>query len=40
MDHGHVDQLFRIEEGNAKFVFDSKEEYVVGDGGVLMVLAR
>jgi mannose-6-phosphate isomerase-like protein (cupin superfamily) len=37
--HPTVDQFFRIEEGNAKFVFNDKEEYVVGDGDAVVVPA-
>ena len=37
--HGNVDQFFRIEEGQAKFVFDGKEEHVVGDGDAVVVPA-
>ena len=35
--HGNVDQFFRIEEGQAKFVFDGKEEHVVEDGAAVVV---
>ncbi len=37
--HSTVDQFFRIEEGQAKFVFNGKEEHVVGDGGAVVVPA-
>lgn len=37
--HGTVDQFFRIEEGQARFVFNGKEEHVVGDGGAVVVPA-
>ncbi len=37
--HQNVDQFFRIEEGKAKFVFDGKEEHVVGDGNAVVVPA-
>jgi mannose-6-phosphate isomerase-like protein (cupin superfamily) len=37
--HPTVDQFFRIEEGNAKFVFNDKEEYLVGDGDAVVVPA-
>ncbi len=37
--HPDVDQFFRIEEGNAKFVFNNKEEHVVGDGDAVIVPA-
>ena len=38
--HPKVDQFFRIEEGNAKFVFNDKEEHLVGDGDAVVVPAR
>jgi mannose-6-phosphate isomerase-like protein (cupin superfamily) len=38
--HDHVDQFFRIEGGEAKFVFeDGKEEHVVHDGDAVIVPA-
>ena len=37
--HPKVDQFFRIEEGNAKFVFNDKEEHLVGDGDAVVVPA-
>lgn len=37
--HQNVDQFFRIEEGNAKFVFNNKEEHMAGDGDAAMVPA-
>jgi mannose-6-phosphate isomerase-like protein (cupin superfamily) len=37
--HGNVDQFFRIEKGTAKFVFDGKEEHLVGDGDAVVVPA-
>jgi mannose-6-phosphate isomerase-like protein (cupin superfamily) len=37
--HSNVDQFFRIEEGNAKFVFNGKEEHIVGDGDAVVVPA-
>ena len=37
--HSSVDQFFRIEEGNAKFVFNDKEEHIVGDGDAVVVPA-
>lgn len=37
--HPNVDQFFRIEEGTAKFVFDGKEEHVIGDGDAVVVPA-
>jgi mannose-6-phosphate isomerase-like protein (cupin superfamily) len=37
--HDTVDQFFRIEEGKAKFVFNGKEEHLVGDGDAVVVPA-
>jgi mannose-6-phosphate isomerase-like protein (cupin superfamily) len=37
--HENVDQFFRLEEGNAKFVFNRKEEHVVGNGDAVVVPA-
>jgi mannose-6-phosphate isomerase-like protein (cupin superfamily) len=37
--HPKVDQFFRIEEGDAKFVFNGKEEHMVGDGDAVVVPA-
>jgi len=37
--HPNIDQFFRIEEGNAKFVFNDKEEHLVGDGDAVVVPA-
>ena len=37
--HTNIDQFFRIEEGNAKFVFNDKEEHLVGDGDAVVVPA-
>lgn len=37
--HPKTDQFFRIEEGEAKFVFDSKEKHIVGDGAAVVVPA-
>jgi mannose-6-phosphate isomerase-like protein (cupin superfamily) len=37
--HPKVDQFFRIEEGNAKFIFSEKEEHLVGDGDAVVVPA-
>jgi mannose-6-phosphate isomerase-like protein (cupin superfamily) len=37
--HANVDQLFRIEQGKARFVFNGKEEYLVHDGEALVVPA-
>ena len=37
--HSNVDQFFRIEQGEAKFVFNEKEEHVVHDGDAVVVPA-
>ena len=37
--HPKVDQFFRIERGEAKFVFNEKEERQVGDGDGVVVPA-
>jgi mannose-6-phosphate isomerase-like protein (cupin superfamily) len=37
--HPNVDQFFRIENGNAKFIFSEKEEHLVGDGDAVVVPA-
>ncbi len=37
--HNTVDQFFRIEEGEAKFVFNGKEEHVVKSGDAVVVPA-
>jgi mannose-6-phosphate isomerase-like protein (cupin superfamily) len=37
--HEKVDQFFRIERGEAKFVLDNKKEHVVKDGGSVVVPA-
>jgi mannose-6-phosphate isomerase-like protein (cupin superfamily) len=37
--HSDVDQFFRIEEGNARFIFNDKEEHIVGDGDAVVVPA-
>jgi mannose-6-phosphate isomerase-like protein (cupin superfamily) len=37
--HQNVDQFFRVEEGTAKFVFNDKDEHVVGDGDAVVVPA-
>ena len=37
--HPAVDQFFRIEEGEAKFVFNGSEEHVVRDGDAVIVPA-
>jgi len=37
--HGSVDQFFRIEQGEAKFVLDGKEEHLVHDGDAVVIPA-
>jgi mannose-6-phosphate isomerase-like protein (cupin superfamily) len=37
--HPNVDQFFRIEEGEAKFVFNEKQERAVRDGDAVVVPA-
>jgi mannose-6-phosphate isomerase-like protein (cupin superfamily) len=37
--HENVDQFFRIEEGEARFVFNGSEEHVVRDGDAVIVPA-
>ena len=37
--HSNVDQFFRIEQGDATFVFNEKEEHVVRDGDAVVVPA-
>ena len=37
--HPNIDQFFRIEEGTAKFVFNDREEHIVGDGDAVVVPA-
>jgi mannose-6-phosphate isomerase-like protein (cupin superfamily) len=37
--HSNVDQFFRIEQGDASFVFTEKEEHVVHDGDAIVVPA-
>ena len=37
--HPDVDQFFRIEQGNARFLIGDKKEQVVGDGDAVVVLA-
>lgn len=38
--HESVDQFFRVEEGEAKFVLNGKENHTVGDGGAVVVPVR
>jgi mannose-6-phosphate isomerase-like protein (cupin superfamily) len=37
--HAEVDQFFRIEEGDAKFVFNGKEEHLVHNADAVVVPA-
>jgi len=37
--HPAVDQFFRIEQGEARFVFNDTEEHLVHDGGAVVVPA-
>ena len=37
--HPNVDQFFRIEQGEAKFIFNEKEEHIVHDGEAVIVPA-
>ena len=37
--HSNVDQFFRVEQGEAKFVFNEKEERLVRDGDAVVVPA-
>jgi len=37
--HPNVDQFFRIEQGEAKFVFNGKEEHIAKDGDAVIVPA-
>ncbi len=37
--HPNVDQFFRIEQGEAKFVFNGKEEHLARDGDAVVVPA-
>ena len=37
--HSNVDQFFRIEQGEAKFVFNEKEAHLVHDGDAFVVPA-
>jgi mannose-6-phosphate isomerase-like protein (cupin superfamily) len=37
--HPHVDQFFRIEQGQAKFVLNEKQERLVRDGDAVVVPA-
>jgi len=37
--HANVDQFFRIEQGEAAFVFDGKEKHLVKDGEAVIVPA-
>jgi mannose-6-phosphate isomerase-like protein (cupin superfamily) len=37
--HPHVDQFFRIEQGEARFVLNEKQEHVARDGDAVVVPA-
>ena len=37
--HKKVDQFFRIEKGEAKFIFEGKENHTVNDGDAIIVPA-
>ena len=37
--HDDVDQFFRIEQGEAKFVLNNQEEHIVHDGDAVVVAA-
>lgn len=37
--HPNVDQFFRIEHGEAKFIFNENEEHIVHDGDAVVVPA-
>ena len=37
--HATVDQFFRVDEGQAKFILNNKEEHIVGDGDAVVVPA-
>jgi mannose-6-phosphate isomerase-like protein (cupin superfamily) len=37
--HQDVDQFFRIEQGNAKFIIDDKREYLATDGDAVLIPA-
>jgi mannose-6-phosphate isomerase-like protein (cupin superfamily) len=37
--HKHVDQFFRLESGEAKFVFNGREKHIVKNGGAVIVPA-
>ena len=37
--HHDVDQFFRLEEGEAKFIFNGKEEHIVKDADAVVVPA-
>jgi mannose-6-phosphate isomerase-like protein (cupin superfamily) len=36
--HGHVDQFFRVEQGEAKFVFDNGKEVVLAKDGEAVIV--
>jgi mannose-6-phosphate isomerase-like protein (cupin superfamily) len=37
--HPQVDQFFRIEQGEAKFIFNGEDEHIVGNGEAVIVPA-
>lgn len=37
--HPNVDQFFRIEQGEARFIFNEKEEHRVHDGDAIVIPA-
>jgi mannose-6-phosphate isomerase-like protein (cupin superfamily) len=37
--HADIDQFFRIEQGNAKFIFGDKKEFLASDGDAVVVPA-
>jgi mannose-6-phosphate isomerase-like protein (cupin superfamily) len=37
--HDHVDQFFRIEQGEATFIFNGKTKQIAGDGDAVIVPA-
>jgi mannose-6-phosphate isomerase-like protein (cupin superfamily) len=37
--HPNVDQFFRVEQGDARFMLGEKEEHLVGDGDAVVIPA-
>ena len=37
--HRKVDQFFRLEQGEAKFIFNNREKHIVGNGDAVIVPA-